>query len=211
MSALATLLGQTPASRILVLGLDDLVLEAALARPAGSEITRSADGRGVPRASADIVVMGRGAAAVASTRRSLVAAAARALIPGGVFAAEFPSRWAALSGPFLAYENVRTRTSGLGGLGYGAARRLVERAGFARVSGFICLPSLADPHVILPLESRPALVFHFEPPFYPESFPRRILRRCLGAAAAGGLMPLLAPSFGLLATRAGEPQLAEAA
>lgn len=211
MSALGTLLGLAPASRVLVLGAGDLELEAALTHPALSEITRSPDGHGIPRASADVVVMGRGPAAVPALRRPLVAAATRALVPGGVFAAEFPNRLAGLSAPLLAHENVHTEPAARGGLGYGAARRLLFGAGFVQVSGFICLPSLSDPQVILPLESRHALAFHFRPPFFPESGRRRILRQFLRAASAGGFLPALAPAFGLVATRGGEPGLLEAA
>jgi hypothetical protein len=210
MSALGTLLGLTPATRLLVLGPPDLALEATLAHPA-SDLTRSTDGRGVPRATIDVAVMGRSAAAAPATRRSLIAAAARALAPGGVFAAEFPNRLAALSAPLLVHEQVPLASDARGGLSYGGARRLVLAAGFAQVSGFICLPSLADPEVLLPLDSRPALAFHFQPPFFTESRPRRILRRLLLAAADGGLLPALAPSFCLVATRGGERGLAEAA
>jgi len=211
MSALGTLLGLTPATRILLLGSADLGLEAALAHPVGSDLTRSADGRGVPRATIDVAVLGRAAAALPATRRALIAAAARALAPGGVFAAEFPNRLAALSAPLLAHEAVPLAPDARGGLTYGGARRLVLAAGFPVVSGYICLPGLADPEVLLPLDSRPALAFHFQPPFFPESRPRQILRRLLEAAASSGLLPTMAPSFCLVATRGGERELAEAA
>ena len=211
MSALGILLGLAPGTRILVLGAPDREIEAALAHPAGSEILLSGDGHGVPRASMDVAVLGRGAASVPATRRPLVTAAARALVPGGIFAAEFPNRLAALSKLLLAHETLPGAGDGRGGLGYGSALRLLRDAGFARVSGFLCLPGLADPQVLLPLDGRRALAFHFATPFFLESPARRMLRRFLATAAAGGFLPALAPAFSLIATRSGESGFAEAA
>ncbi len=210
MSPLEAILGLTSESRVLVLGDGDLVLESALAHHGGG-IIHSRDGGGLAPACADVAVIGRAAAADPGSRRALIASAARALAPGGVLAIEVPNRLAALALPLLAYEGIDLPRDAHGGLAYRAARRLVRANGFPHVSGFICLPSLADPRLLLPLDSRHAAAFHFRPPFFPETARRRLLRRVLGALAWSGVISWLAPAFGLIATRGGEAWPAEAA
>jgi hypothetical protein len=211
MSTLSAILGLDPSTRILILGEGDIVLEAALSRAGGGDVQHSRDGRDVARASADVAVLARGCAADPRVRSLALAAAHRGLIPGGVLAAEFPSTTAVLSRLLLTYEGVDIAPDAEGGRLYGQVRRLVRRAGFAPVSGFICLPSLAEPHIMLPLDSRRASAFHFEPPFFIESGQRCVARTLLAGLARLGLLPWLAPQFTIIATRRGEGAIAEAA
>ena len=61
--------------------------------------------------------------------------------------------------------------------------------------------SLADPRVVLPLDSAPALSYHYETPFYVESWRRRLLRAVLSLLARTGLLKSFSPGFTLFATQ----------
>jgi hypothetical protein len=198
---LAALLGLAPGARVLILGAADLDLEAALMAAIEVPVTRSAAGIEVEAGAFDLVALGREAAGTPSLRRALLIAAAHAVKPSGLVAVEFPNRTPFLSPLLLAYEGLTERNPAAGGLSLDAARALCRSTGLGRQTSFLSLPSLADPKVVLPLDSPPAAAFHFRPPFFVETFRRRCLRRCLGLLAASGSLPSLSPTFAILATR----------
>lgn len=201
MSALVSLLGLAPGNRVLILGEGDVELEASLVLGSGSPVERSLDGDGVSPASCDVVAIGRETTADRRGRAALLAVAARAVKPRGVVAVEFPNCMAALTPLLLAFEGLSEAPNGRGGVTYGGARELLHEAGFKRVAGFMSLPSLADPRILLPLDSHRALAFHFRAPFFAESPRRRLVRQALGFLAGIGWLPALSPSFCLIAAR----------
>jgi hypothetical protein len=116
--------------------------------------------------------------------------------------AEFPNCLGQLARPLLMFEGLASLPMPTrGGTTFGGSRRLARGAGFNRLTSFLCLPSMADPRIVLPLDSAPALSYHFRQPFYVESKRRRLLRRALLAAAKSGLLRSLTPGFTLFATR----------
>ena len=201
MNHLGALLGLAPGSKVLILGTGDLDLEAALMAVAEGPVTRSAAGIEVEAGTFDLVAIGREAAGAPSLRRALLIAAANAVKPGGLVAVEFPNRMPFLSPLLLAYEGLTEPTSAAGGLSLDAAQALCRSTGLGRQTTLLSLPSLADPKVVLPLDSPPAAAFHFRPPFFVETFRRRMLRRVLRFLAASGSLPRLSPTFAILATR----------
>jgi hypothetical protein len=135
-------------------------------------------------------------------RRAMLSAAARAVTARGMVIAEFPNLLGQLARPLLVFEGlgslpVATR----GGTTFGGCHRVAHGAGFDRRTSFLCLPSLADPRIVLPLDSAPALAYHFRQPFYVESRRRRLLRRVLLSASKLGLLKSFSPGFALFATR----------
>jgi hypothetical protein len=201
MSHLAALLGLAPGARVLVLGPGDLDLEAALTAAIEAPAARSAAGIEVEAGTFDLVAVGREAASDRSLRRALLAAAQRAVKPGGLVAAEFPNRMPILSPLLLAYEGLTEPAPHAGGVSLEAAQSLCRGVGFGSMASFLSLPSLADPKVVLPLDSPPAAAFHFRPPFFVETFRRRCLRRTLGLLTAAGSLPSMSPTFAILAIR----------
>jgi hypothetical protein len=201
MNHLAALLGLAPKTRVLMLGAGDLDLEAALVAAIEAPTERSAAGIEVEAGTFDLVAIGREGAANRSLRRALLAAAARAVRPGGLVAIEFPNRLPLLSPLLLAYEGLTEVPSAQGGLSLETAQNLCRAVGLTQLTSFLSLPSLADPKVVLPLDSPPAAAFHFRPPFFVETFRRRCLRRTLGLLTASGSLSRMSPTFAVLASR----------
>ncbi len=105
--------------------------------------------------------------------------------------------------PFLlAYEGLQAPAPAQGGPDLQAVVALCRAAGLTRIASYTSLPGLADPRLVLPLASPAAAAFHFRPPFFPETFRRRALRRALGALAARGGLAALSPAFTVLASPA---------
>jgi hypothetical protein len=186
---------------VLILGEGDVELEASFVLGSGSPVERSPNGSDVPPASYDVVAIGGEATADRRGRAALLEAAARAVKPRGVVAVEFPNCMAAFAPLLLAYEGLSEAPNGRGGVTYGGAREVLHEAGFKRVAGFMSLPSLADPRVLLPLDSSRALAFHFRAPFFAESPRRRLVRQGLGFLAGIGWLPALSPSYCMIAAR----------
>ena len=201
MNHLSALLGLAPGARVLILGTGDLDLEAALMAAVEAPVTRSAAGIEVEAGTFDLVALGPEAAGAPSLRRALLIAAAQAVKPGGLVAVEFPNRRPFLSRLLLAYEGLTESKPAPGGLGLETAQALCRGAGLGRQTSLLSLPSLADPKVVLPLDSPPAAAFHFRPPFFVETFRRRCLRRVLRLLTASGSLPSLSPTFAILASR----------
>jgi hypothetical protein len=201
MNHLGALLGLGPGARVLILGGGDLDLEAALVGATDVPAARSAAGIEIEAGVFDLVAVGREAAADPSLRRARLAAAARAVKPGGLVAVEFPNRRPFLSPLLLSYEGLTETPPATGGMSLEAAQSLLRGVGLTQTTSFLSLPSLADPKVVLPLDSPPAAAFHFRPPFFVETFRRRCLRRVLGMIAAAGSLPSMSPTFAILASR----------
>jgi len=200
-SDLPALLGLPPGARVLMLGTGDFALEGALVAAIEQPVTRSAAGIEVDAATFDAVVVGREAAGDASLRRALLIAAANAVKPGGLVAVEFPNRRPLLSLLLLAYEGLTEPLPAADGVSLDGARSLCRGAGLTHLTCLVSLPSLADPKVVLPLDSPPAAAFHFRPPFFVETFRRRCFRRVLGLLTASGALPSLSPTFTVVASR----------
>ena len=203
MSNLGHLLGLAPGGSALFLGPPAPALEAALgAALGGGAFARSADGRDLPaRAFATVVIGGEGAA---PRLAELLAAAARTVRPQGTVALELRNPQPIFVPLLLAYEGLAAPASqpapARGGPGLRAATALCRAAGLTRSAAYLSLPGLADPRLVLPLDSPAAAAFHFHPPFFPETFRRRVLRRALGTLAARGGLAAMSPAFTLLAT-----------
>ncbi len=197
-------MGLVPGDRVLMLGEGDLELETSLSIGIAGPVDRSAAGLDVAADSYDLVAISRETAMDRRRRRTILQAAARAVTRKGMVIGEFPNLLGHFSRPLLVYEGLTSMpVSTRGGISYGGCRRLWQGAGLARLSGFLCLPSLADPRVVLPLDSGPALSFHFRAPFFIETRQRRLLRQILSATARAGCLKSLSPGFALLATREG--------
>jgi hypothetical protein len=202
MTNLAHLLGLAPGSSAVLLGPPAPALAAALtAALAGGRLAESAAGRGLADQSCDAAVIG-GEAAADPRLGELLAAAARAVRPDGTVALELPNPRQVFVPLLLAYEGVAAPTPARSGPDRAQAAALCRAAGLTRVTAFLSLPGLADPRLVLPLDSPAAAAFHFRPPFFPESCRRRLLRRALGALAARGGLAALSPAFTLLASPA---------
>ncbi|MGD8394526.1 MAG: hypothetical protein PVF43_03500 [Candidatus Eiseniibacteriota bacterium] len=197
-------MGLLPGDRVLLLGDGDLELETSLSVSIGGPVDRSADGHHVPESAYALVALSREVTGDRQRRQALAEAAGRALAPHGMLIAEFPSLLAPLARPLLAYEGLGSiSVTGRGGTTYGGARGSLRRAGFARLTSCICLPSLADPRIVLPLDSSGALSYHYQPPFFEETWRRRLLRGALRQAARAGVLRVLSPGYVLLASRGG--------
>jgi hypothetical protein len=116
-------------------------------------------------------------------------------------AAEFPNRLPLWSPLLMAYEGLTESTPSAGGIRLEAAQNLCRAVGLGQMTSLLSLPSLADPKVVLPLDSPPAAAFHFRPPFFVETFRRRCLRRALGLVAASGSLASMSPTYTILASR----------
>jgi hypothetical protein len=187
---------------VLLLGEGDLELETSLSIGIEGPVDRSATGLDVDAESYHLVALSREASTDRRRRRGMLRAAARAVTARGMVIAEFPNLMGRAARPLLMFEGlaslpVVTR----GGTTFGGARRLVRGAGLRRMSGFLCLPSLADPRIVLPLDSPPALSYHFREPFFIETRRRRLMRRALELGAKAGLLGTVSPGFTLFATR----------
>jgi hypothetical protein len=206
MTNLAHLLGLAPGGSALFLGPPGQALEAALARSVGGgRLSRSSDGRGLPARAFEAVVIGAESAAGEPRLADLVGAAAHAVTARGTVALELPNRFPVLAPMLFAYEGLPAPPAAggrPGGPGLRAVKGLCRAAGLTRVACYLSLPDLADPRLLLPLDSPPAAAFHFRPPFFPETFRRRALRGALGGLAAGGGLPAASPAFTLLASPA---------
>jgi hypothetical protein len=194
--------GLLPGDRVLLIGDGDLELETSLSVAIGGPVDRSADGHSLPEATYALVALSREVTHDRRRRQALVEAAVPALAPRGTLIAEYPNLLAPLSRPLLAYEglgamSVATR----GGTTYGGSRGSLRRAGLRRLTSCICLPSLADPRIVLPLDSGPALSYHYQPPFFEETWRRRLLRSVLRHAARSGVLRSLPPGYALFASR----------
>jgi len=199
------MLGLTSADPVLLLGEGDAELEEALAVGKSAVVERSAAGLDVAAGHYKVVAVTRDVARDGGRRHSLIRAAARALQGGGTLALEVPNLLSRLAHPLLVFEGLSPEPFiHSGGTTYAALRLLLRKEGFERQSGFLCLPGLADPRVILPLDSNRALASHYRAPFYVESGRRKLVRRTLGVAARLGLHRVTSPSFVILATRGGE-------
>lgn len=185
-----------------MLGEGDLELETSLSIGIAGPVDRSAAGLDVAAGTYDLVAISREAMLDRRRRRAMLSAASRAVTARGMVIAELPNLLGHLARPLLRFEGLSALPMATrGGTTFGGCRRLARGAGLHRLTSFLCLPSMADPRIVLPLDSAPALSYHFRQPFYIESPRRRLMRRALLAAAKSGLLRSLTPGFTLFATR----------
>ncbi len=205
MNAIGQLLGLTAELPVLILGDGDGELEQSLAEATHGRVTLSVRGTDATSEAAQVAVLSRGVVKNADDLGVWLGHAHRALAPRGVVMAEVPGRHARFAQLMLTYEGLLERGEArAAGLSYGAVETVARQAGFARVSRYLSLPHMADPRVLLPLDSKPALAAHYAEPFYVESRKRSALRRALATAARLGVLRQCVHKFTIVATKGAE-------